>query len=162
MNAERWILVVIMVFTIIIVWILVPREKARDAWLLYLSLQVITWPAGLFSVEMKWIEYPIQLFPKVNEYNKSSFFFEFFIFPIISIIFSLYYPSRRVLIVLYYIFFTGFFTGIEASLEKTTELVKYHQWKWYWTFITVNIALYLNHQYYVWFKKDLKKVVNNE
>ncbi|KAB7665122.1 hypothetical protein F9279_21380 [Bacillus sp. B1-b2] len=162
MIMERWILVAIIIISLLLVWKLIPKDKMRDACLLFLSLQMITWPAGLLVVEMEWINYPIQLFPNVNEYNQSSFFFEFFLFPIISTFFSLYHPKRIGFSLLYYVCFTGFFTSLEALLEHTTKLVDYHQWKWYWTFVSVNIALFLNHRYYLWFKKDLKKVVNHE
>ena len=120
---------------------------------------MITWPAGLLAVEMDLISYPITLFPSANQYNQSSFFFEFFLFPTIAIIFSLHYPKKRVGIVFYYIIFTGFFTGLEVILEKTTKLVEYHHWKWYWTFVTVNFSLFINHTYYLWFIKGLKGTV---
>lgn len=160
MNLDRWILIGIIGLCIIIIWKMVPIEKAREAWLLFLSLQVITWIAGLFAVEMRWIEYPVQLLPDANKYNKTSFSFEFFLFPMIAIIFSLYFPkSNKIKVkILYYLLFAGLFTVIEVILQKTTNLVMYHQWKWYWTLISLILVLYINHQYYLWFKKQLTKV----
>ena len=160
MNIDRWLLIGFSLLCIIAIIKLLPREKVRDAWVLYLFLQIITWPAGLFAVEMGWIEYPTQLYPKANEYNRTSFSFEFFVFPIVAIFFSLYYPNKmkRKNSLIYYISFAGFFTIVEVVLERYTTLVKYHEWKWYWTLVSVIISLYLNHKYYLWFRKRLVKV----
>ena len=159
MISDRWILIIILVVSVIAVFILVPRTKIRDAWVIFLSLQVITWPAGLFAVEMKWIEYPIQLFAFDNHFNRSSLTFEFFLFPVTAIIFNLYFPiKQKKWTILYYLVFTGFFTGLEVLLERYTDLVQYHKWKWYWTLITVIASLFINRHYYKWFKKDLIEV----
>ena len=162
MNMERWILIGFSSICIFALFKLIPRSKARDAWVLFAFLQVITWPAGLFAVEKGWIEYPTQLFPYVNQYNRTSFSFEFFLFPIVAIFFSLYYPDKVKPkgAAIYYLSFTGFFTICEVLLERYTTLVKYHEWKWYWTLTTVMISLFLNHKYYSWFKKRLVKVEN--
>ncbi|MDZ5472386.1 CBO0543 family protein [Bacillus sp. 31A1R] len=159
MNLERWILVGVIFVTILAIFTLIPRKRAREAWVLLLFLQVITWPAGLFVVEMGWIEYPIQLLKRTNQYNRTSLTFEFFIFPIVAIIFSLYFPNvKRLGAIIYYVCYAGFFTCIEVLLERTTRLVEYHEWTWYWTLITVIISLFLNHKYYLWYKKKLIKV----
>ncbi|MBI0579666.1 hypothetical protein IEC97_20095 [Neobacillus cucumis] len=160
MNNDRLILIGFSSLCIIAIFKLIPREKVRDAWVLFLFLQVITWPAGLFAVERGWIEYPTQLFPIANAYNRTSFSFEFFIFPIVAIFFSLYYPDKSKIkgALIYYISFAGFFTICEVVLEKYTTLVEYHEWKWYWTLLTVIISLFLNQKYYLWFKKRFVKV----
>jgi hypothetical protein len=159
MNLERWILIGAIIVSILAILTFIPRNKAREAWVLFLFLQVITWPAGLFAVEMGWIEYPVQLIKGVNHYNRTSFTFEFFIFPIVAIVFSLYYPNVKWFgSLIYYVCFAGFFTIIEVILERTTRLVEYHGWTWYWTLITVIISLYFNHKYYMWYKQKLMKV----
>jgi hypothetical protein len=161
MNLERWILIGVIVLSIFAIIILVPRNKSREAWILFLFLQVITWPSGSFAVEMGWIEYPVQLIKGVNQYNRTSLTFEFFLFPIVTIMFSLYFPNvRRFGVIIYYVCFAGFFTIIEVVLERTTRLVEYHDWSWYWTLITVIISLFLNHKYYLWYKQKLIKVKN--
>ncbi|KAA0547182.1 hypothetical protein FZW96_14525 [Bacillus sp. BGMRC 2118] len=163
MNLERWILIAIIVITILTIFTCIPRNKARDACVLFLFLQVLTWPAGLFPVEMGWIEYPIQLLPDANHTNRTSLIFEFFIFPIVAILFSLYFPNvKRFGALMYYVGFAGFFTIIESILERTTSLVDYHGWSWYWTLLTVMICLFFNNKFYRWYKKKLIKVPANE
>ncbi|WP_040207467.1 CBO0543 family protein [Neobacillus jeddahensis] len=163
MNLERWILIGITLLCILGIWKLVPRERTREAWVLFLSMQIITWPSGLIVVENNWIEYPVQLLPKSNYYNKASFIFEFFLLPVISIIFSLHHPNTNKKGTLsYYLCISSFLTGCEVILERTTDLVEYHQWKWYWTLITLIASLYVNDKYYRWFTKKMGKVEENE
>ncbi|MDK8641541.1 CBO0543 family protein (plasmid) [Niallia taxi] len=158
MSFERWFLIGFTIICIISLFKFVPKYKKRDAWVLFLFLQLITWPAGLFTVEQGWIEYPIQLLPQTNEYNKTSFSFEFFFFPVVAIFFSLYFPRRKnwKIILLYYVGIAGFFTILEVFLERYTALVKYKEWTWYWSFITVVISLVINDSCYKWFKKGFK------
>lgn len=160
MNLDRWILIAIICFSIIMIWIMVPKKKAREAWVLFLSMGMITWPAGLLAVEMGWIKYPVQLLARANDYNKASFTYEFFLFPMTSVVFSLYYSKvvSKISQFLYFFLFAGMFTIVEVILEKTTMLVEYDEWKWYWTLFTLMVSLYLNHKYYEWFKKRLKVV----
>ncbi|MGD6853889.1 CBO0543 family protein [Bacillus infantis] len=160
MNLQRWLILGIILLSILCLKLLVPMEKVREAWVIYLFLQVMTWPAGLIAVEMGWIEYPIQLYPKANLYNRTSFSFEFFLFPAVAIIFSLYFPRNKNVLgsLLYYLSFAGFFTFLEVLLETNTKLVEYHEWEWYWTLFSVMMFLYINHKFYRWFSKRLIRV----
>ncbi|TDL78539.1 CBO0543 family protein [Peribacillus frigoritolerans] len=158
MIIERWIIAGAIVLSILLIWKSVPKERAREAWVPFLSMSSLTWAAGLFVVEKGWIYYPVQLFSKENQVNESSFTFEFFLFPVLAILFSLYYPSSKKIYSkwLYAIVFSGVFTFAEVILEKYTDSVVYDEWKWYWTFFSVMLALMVNHQYFMWFKKGLK------
>ncbi len=160
MIRDRWIFVAIICISFFIIWRIVPKKKAREAWVLFLSMGMITWPAGLLAVEMGWIKYPVQLLTNANDYNKSSFTYEFFLFPMTSVVFSIYYSKvvSKIGPFLYYSLFAGLFTILEVILEKTTKLVEYDEWQWYWTLFTLIITLFLNHKYYQWFKKRLRVV----
>lgn len=157
MIHERWIIAGAIVLSILLIGKFVPKERAREAWVPFLSLGSITWIAGLFVVEMGWIHYPVQLFSIENKVNESSFTFEFFLFPVLAILFSIHYPSRKSLFVkwLYAIVFSGVFTVAEVILEAYTNLVKYDEWKWHWTFFSVLLVLMINHQYVKWFRKGM-------
>ncbi|MEK4972250.1 CBO0543 family protein [Niallia sp. FSL R7-0648] len=159
MNMERWILVGIIVISILAIFLLVPKQKTREAWVIFLSLQIITWPAGLLAVEWNMIDYPVQLFSSANKFNRSSFTFEFFLFPVTAIMFSLYFPKKlkKTGKFFYYFLFAGFFTCLEVVIERYTELVDYLSWHGSYTLLSVMVTLYINHTYYSWFKKELKK-----
>lgn len=160
MENERLLLLGIVLLSLLLLIIFLPLSKMRDAFVIVLFLQMLTWAAGLFAVEKEWIEYPVQLFRKENQVNQSSFTFEFFVFPVVAIFFSLKYPTKTTKFnkFLYYFLFTSFFTLLETIIERNTNLVHYIKWKWYWTLISVMIALFINHSYYTWFKKELAEV----
>jgi hypothetical protein len=163
MIVEYSILISTIPISAFLLYKFVPRSKIRDAWFIFLFLQTLTWIPGLLVVEKGWIEYPTQLLPNENNTNQSSFLFEFFIFPVVAIIFSLKYPSnaRRLHKFFYYLIIIGFCTFLEVLVERYTDLVEYISWKWYWTFISVWLFLFINHTYYTWFKKDLMDVNSN-
>ncbi|WP_366414844.1 CBO0543 family protein [Paenibacillus sp. GP183] len=49
---------------IIALLIFVPKNRIREAQVVYLFKLFLTWGLGLFVVQMKWIEYPIRfIFP---------------------------------------------------------------------------------------------------
>lgn len=60
--------------------------------------------------------------------------------------------------VTYYLIITGLFTILEVVIERYTNLAQYNNWRWYWTFISVLIVLFINHSYYSWYKKELVPV----
>lgn len=160
MKGEKLLLIGIILISVLIFFKFVPKNKMRDACVIFLFLGTLTWLLGLLAVEMGLIEYPVQLFPNENRTNRSSFSFEFLIFPLVSVLFSLHYPSKsnKIIQFLYYLVITSFFTGMEVLIERNTNLVHYIKWKWYWTLISVMIVLFINHSYYTWFKKELVEV----
>ncbi|ARK29785.1 CBO0543 family protein [Halalkalibacter krulwichiae] len=131
----------------------VPRNRMREAHISFLFQQVITWFFGLLVVELGLIKYPYRIFFK--KANKSSFVFEFFICPAITVLFNLYYPDRRSRFkkAIYIFAYSGSITFIEIFIEKYTDLIKYKKWAWYWSFITLSMTYYLSRLYYRWFTK---------
>ena len=137
--------------------VFVPRNKIREAQLSFLFKQVITWIFGLLVVEKNLISYPSRLF--FNKANKSSFTFEYFIYPALCSFFNLYYPEKKSNFYkfCYYFLFSGIITGLEIVGCKYTNLIKYKNWKWYWSFITMWVTYYISRIYYRWFFKDKRK-----
>lgn len=133
-------------------FLLVPKEKIRDAHIIFLFHQVITWICGFAVIEMKWLEYPVHFFAYAS---RTSFTFEYFVCPALAVIFALYYPKTHALIkrISYSIIFVSIITITEVAIERYTDLIDYHQWKWYWTWISVLTAFYLTRRYYYWFFK---------
>lgn len=159
MSKDKGILILIWFVTIGLLYNYIPKNKIIHGVLTFLFKQVITWLFGLIVVEKGLIKYPVRLF--FRKANKSSFCFEYFLFPSLSAIFNLHYPENKSKssILLYYIFHTGLLTGVEALLERYTNLVKYIKWKWYWTFITIGTTYYTSRVFYRWF---FKNEVNSE
>ncbi|WP_062047399.1 CBO0543 family protein [Bacillus sp. JCM 19034] len=145
-------LVIVWLATIICLFIFVPRAKIREASLIFLFKQLLTWSLGLIVVNLGLIRYPNRFFKNVNG---SSFTFEYFVFPSICVFFNLYYPTKRKFPIrfLYYWLYSGILTGIEVLFEKFTSLIQYRKWRWYHSFISFGITFYLSRVYYQWFYK---------
>ncbi|MDQ0254544.1 hypothetical protein J2S74_001923 [Evansella vedderi] len=131
----------------------IPKDKVRQGVLAFLYKQVVTWLFGLLVVEKGLIKYPVRFFKKAN---KSSFSFEYFIYPSLCAIFNTNYPENKnkFIKIFYYIFNSGAITILEFILERYTNLIKYVKWKWYWTFITISLTYFSSRLFYRWFFKD--------
>ena len=143
-NAIAWI---ITIFSLVK---FVPKAKIREAELAFLFNQVITWLVGLAVVEFGLIEYPVRLFPHAT---RSSFTFEYFIYPSICAIFNVNYPEDKRTFgqFMYYFYFCTTMTVIEVIIERYTTVLTYIHWTWYITWITLFITFYMTRKYYVWF-----------
>lgn len=150
MSKERTIEIASWTILIILLLWLVPREKIRDAHVIFLFKQVVTWLLGLFVSEYNLIQYPVRLFSKAT---KTSFTFEYFAYPVICIFFNLFYPYGAGIHyqIFYYIIYSSGVTIFEVLLERHTNLIRYINWKWYWTWISIFITFMLSNYYYRWF-----------
>ncbi|WP_328591414.1 CBO0543 family protein [Acetivibrio thermocellus] len=128
------------------------KNKIREASVIFCFKQLITWLLGLFVAEFNLIEYPVRLFANAT---KASFTFEYFVYPSICVIFNLYYPERKSLFkrILYYFIYTAAITVFEVILEKYTQNIKYINWTWYYTFLSVYLTFFLSRAYFKWFFK---------
>lgn len=151
MNIEVMILYSVWSLTIFSL-ILIPKQRWGEASISFLFQQFVTWFLGLLVVEWRLIEYPVRELAQVNE---TSFTFEFFVYPVISIFFILYYPKWSSLPkrFLYTAALSTTITIIEVVFELYTDLINYTGWKWYTTWITVFLTLGLLRLFINWFFK---------
>ena len=158
MNLEYAIIAIAWAVTAVSLVLFIPKNKIREAQVAFLFKQLITWVVGLAAVELRLIEYPVRLFSYAN---RTSFSFEFFIYPSICAIFNVNYPENKKPFgqFMYYFYYCTTLTLIEVIVEKYTNVLKYIHWTWYITWITLFITFYITRKYYVWFFR-LKQ--NNE
>ena len=106
----------------LLLYIFVPRNKIREAHTIFFFKQFVTWFFGLLVVEKNLISYPSRLFFK--KAIKSSFTFEFYVYPALCVLFNLYYPERRnkMIKTLYYFAHSGLITGFEFYAVRKTEI----------------------------------------
>jgi hypothetical protein len=152
MLVERTILITVWVITIIGLICSVPRNKLREAQLIFLFKQFVTWITGILVVEYHLIRYPVREFKLAY---KGSFSFEFFIYPAVCVIFNLHFPQKRGWLakIGWYILFPTWMTILEVLIEKYTGLIDYIHWAWYWTWLTLLVTFVLTRIYYLWFFK---------
>ncbi len=152
MSLDWIVLLSVWVVTILLLIIFTPREQIREAQVVFLFKQALTFLLGLLIVEFSLIEYPIRIFPIAT---RISFSFEYFIFPAISVLFVLRFPEHKSVLhkIGWYIFFPTWMTILEVIIERYTNLIDYINWAWYWTWITLLITFHLSRIYYLWFTK---------
>ncbi|MDN3014685.1 hypothetical protein PH210_00545 [Paenibacillus sp. BSR1-1] len=149
MKTEWWIL--LSVYTVATgVLFFMPKNRFRLAVVAFLFMQVITFLTGLCVVELGLIEYPVRSFASIN---RTSFDYEFYIFPVTCAVFNVWYPNhRRPLVQLgYYFVFSTVLTFGEVIIEKYTHLIIYIHWEWYISWITIFISLFIVRLFCVWF-----------
>lgn len=141
------------VIMFILLWKLVPKSKIRQAHVAFLIMQVFTWSLGFLVVELKLIEYPIRFFDYAS---RTSFTYEYFVFPAICVLFNVHYPVTASLLKkgLYYLSYLVAITIIEVGIESYTQLISYLNWNWYWTFISTWLTLFLSRKYLKWFFQE--------
>lgn len=146
---EKVFLISSWIIVFISVWF-IPKEKAAQASVIFFITQLFTWVCGLLVVELGWLEYPVR---ELSRANATSFSFEYFTFPIMTIFLVLHYPDQKPIpIRLFYVFaFSSVLTTIEYFVEKYTLIVDYHVWKLYWTWISVTLLVYIIMRIYTWF-----------
>lgn len=149
-NKDLIILFSAWVITIIMLILFIPKSKIREAQLVFLFKLSITWLIGLLVVEFRLIEYPVELFRYAT---KTSFSFEYFIFPSICAVFNINYPNKKSYLrqFMHYFYFCTTMTILEVLCEKYTNIIKYIHWTWYLTWITLFITFFLSRKYYIWF-----------
>ena len=62
MKIEYVVEILELIIPAFLLWRLTPKEKIRDAHVIFLFNQIITWPAGHLVVNLHLIEYPVRLF----------------------------------------------------------------------------------------------------
>ncbi|MBB6692933.1 hypothetical protein H7B90_16115 [Cohnella xylanilytica] len=153
MTKEIIIVIAVWIVSGALVVLSTPRRKIREALVVFLYMQMLTWFFGLLVAQYRLIEYPVREFSYAT---RSSFSFEFFIYPAICVVFNMRYPQTKGIVrgILWYLFFPSWMTAIEKLIEDRTRLIDYIHWEWYWTWITLLITFWLSRAFYLWFIQE--------
>jgi hypothetical protein len=156
-NRDYALIIVEWIITIGLLIKFIKINKVREAYIAFTFKQILTWMLGLTVAELKLIEYPVRLFPYAN---KTSFTFEYFVYPSICAIFNVNFPEGKSTSknFMYYFYYTTSLTIVEVIVEKYTDIIKYLHWAWYTTWITLFITFFITRRFYVWYLMLDKKV----
>lgn len=143
------------ILAIILFYLFGIKVNLRIAIIGFLFMQAITWPSGYIVTEMNLISYPVRFFDYAS---KSSFTFEYLVFPVVSGLFSVYYPkkSSKLKKITYTFVIVSTLTIAEIILERYTDTVEYLNWTWYLSFITMFISLHVSNFLSYWLVKKFK------
>lgn len=152
MNRDYILIAIEWIITIVLLIRYIPKNKIREAHVIFFFKQLLTWLLGLTVVEFRLVEYPVREFPYAN---KTSFTFEYFVYPAICAIFNLHYPEKKSTFgqFMYYFYYCTAMTILEVLTEKYTNIITYIHWTWYLTWISLFLTFYISRKYYKWFFK---------
>lgn len=131
MTLERGILAGVTIVSLLLV-LVIPRQQYRLAAMAFLTTQFMTTILGHIVVESGALIYPVREFAQIN---RTSFIYEFLAYPMISAVFNAYYPARRNRLwqIGYHVLYSSVLTIIEVMIERYTNLIRYIEWNWFWT-----------------------------
>lgn len=150
MLSDKVILYSSWIITLIGVFILMPKDRVREAMVVFMFKQLLTWIMGLLVVEFHLIEYPIRMLSRATT---TSFSFEYIIYPALSVIFVLRFPENKPILykIAWYLFFPSWMSAAEVLIEHKTNLIHYIHWDWYLTWLSLLVTFFLSRVYYLWF-----------
>jgi len=150
MNVNTIIEALVWIISFLLLFLFVPKHKIRDAWISFLFMQLPSWILGLAAVQFRLISYPSRFFAHAVQ---TSFTFEFLAFPVISVLFNIYYPTQMRLVwrLLYALAFPSVIVTIEILILRYTDLIEYIHWNGYLSWISLLLTLFLSYGFYKWF-----------
>ncbi|MFP5114115.1 CBO0543 family protein [Bacillaceae bacterium C204] len=153
MKREYWILLIVWVLAVALLFT-IPKNKLRLAVTAFFFTQAITWIIGSLVVEYGLITYPVRCFADAN---RSSFTYEFFVYPVVAAVFNVFYPYSRSMFIKF-LYFSAYCTALtipEVFIEKYTDLIEYYHWTWYWTWTSLFLTFMLTRGFCVWFFRGI-------
>lgn len=138
----------------LLLWRYTPRHRLREAQVSFLFMQFPAWLLGAVVVQLGLLEYPVRFFA---EAVSSSFTFEFFVLPAVSVIYNLHFPEEASYKkkLAFACFFPTAITCLEVPIEMYTDLIEYIHWNWCVTWISLLAVLHLSFCYMKWFFRGI-------
>ncbi|WP_127584614.1 CBO0543 family protein [Paenibacillus koleovorans] len=149
---DRLVLALSLVTAALLLLLFTPRNKIHEAQIVFLFVQFITWVLGLLAVEFQLLEYPVREFTIATQ---TSFSFEYFILPATCVIFVLRLPRHKSIskVIGWYLFWPTWMTVVEVLIERHTNLIKFLNWNWFYTWSSLLLGFLVTHAYYKWFMR---------
>lgn len=138
LNAELIISVVAAVLALLTLIFIIDWRYFRDWVVIFLFKCVLDCLWGSAAVNTYKLDYPFRQFP---QYCDASLLFEYWVFPILCLLYNQITRERGVRPILCYaVLFSAVLTAIEYPLELYTDLIEYLNWSWFTTFYTLTIT----------------------
>lgn len=115
-------------------------KKPRKDWFIVFFLKgFLSSLIAKVAVSNRWLEFPFRLFPKVY---KISIVFDYLIFPLACVWYNqTTYSSKLKGILFQAIFLYSLpMTIFEYWLERNTKLIKYNNWTWFHTLLSLSFT----------------------
>lgn len=139
MYTKEWMIHAAVIVLVILIFIRVFRTPYTRDWVIVFLLKAyIASFVGVIVVKHGWIDYPVRLLP---EYFDNSILFEYLAFPASCLLFNLttLHSDHRG-IILQTVLYSGVMSAVEVALEQHSQVIRYHGWMWYDTFVTLAVT----------------------
>ncbi|MDD9270981.1 CBO0543 family protein [Paenibacillus sp. GCM10023248] len=157
MTVERVVLIAVWAVCLLLIPLMIPRHRIREAVLLFLFTQMITWVMSLLFVEWRFIENPIREFPAATQSNFTN---NYLLLPLLSTLFSIYYPAQKPASVrfLYHLRIVLAIGVYLAFVSSYTEILNYVHFNIYAHILVVWLVINAVRSYASYFfKKEIRK-----
>ncbi|MDD2553863.1 MAG: hypothetical protein PHP51_04765 [Desulfotomaculaceae bacterium] len=137
-SVELIISVVTALLALALLLFIIDWRYFRDWVVIFLFKCILDSLWGTAVVNKEMLEYPFRQLP---QFFKMSLLFEYWVFPILCLLYNQVTRKRGVWPIIYYaVLFSAVVTAIEYPLELYTDLIEYHTWSWFTTFYTLTIT----------------------
>ena len=156
-SVEMFISLVAAVITLLLLIFAVDWRYVRDWVVVFLFKSLLDFVVSSPTVEHHLLEYPIRLLP--NCYD-TSLLFELWVFPVLCILYNQITRDKGIGAILgYALLFSAGITVIEYYLELHTNLIRYIQWSWQTTFISLTITFLISRGFIAFYRRACDKAM---
>lgn len=141
MTLEWKIIYTVLAVCAVLAVILFSRQPIHD-WVTVFTLKsVITTFIDPIVVGAGMLEYPVRLLPQFFQF---SLLFNYLVYPLVCVMFNQTTYNRSLKNILAQaVFYSAVITLMEVWLEKHTQLIEFHTWTWYYSFISLTLVTLL-------------------
>ncbi|WP_312889164.1 CBO0543 family protein [Desertibacillus haloalkaliphilus] len=151
-KIDKGILGSLLAFGFVLLPIMLRKPPIKDWLLVFLWNAVTNGIIDKVVVSYNTVKYPVRLLPKMF---KTNILFDFLLYPVVTIIYNqLTEKDKPLVIFLKLFYFTIPMILIELYAERKTGLIKFKRgWRWYHSFISLNIKSLLTRLWIGWVRK---------
>jgi len=155
MSKELFVLIISWTVAIGMLWWKIPRNKVREAHLVFLFAQAIGWLYVFIQTKLGNIIFPYREFPYASDMLISL---HYIIYPTFNVFYILWYPKNKgkFIRIIYTLIFIGIHQMYEYLLARYTDLIENKNWHWSYGLLTKLIIYFIILRFYKWYKKGLK------
>ncbi|MCM0761179.1 MULTISPECIES: CBO0543 family protein [Sporomusa] len=156
-SVEMFISLAAAVITLLLLIFAVDWRYFRDWVVVYLFKSLLDFVVSSPTVELRLLEYPDRLLPNLYD---TSLLFELWVFPVLCILYNQITRDKGLSVILgYALLFSAGITVIEYFLELHTNLIRYIQWSWLTTYVTLSITFLLSRGFIAFYRRGCDKAM---
>lgn len=152
MSVDFLVILLMWVGAILSSLFLTPKNCHRRLLFATILCQTFTWLNSLILVKLGLLSFPAREFPHASEL---PFTLKYLFYPLICGFYIIYQPKKnKYYPLLYQLLWVSSLTILEVLMEKYTNLIKYIDFTWYWSWIDIFCLFTITNIIYKWFFHD--------